>query len=319
MTSAVCTLFEGDYHIGVAALLNSLHASGYEGTVFVGYRGRLPNWASGGNVELGTFPNSSSKNGTGIQVSFVHLKTDYHLTNFKPFFMLDLLNGPASNATKIFYFDPDICVVSPWLFFELWIENGVGVCENNISPLLASDPRRSIWSRDIGVPIAKTNAYFNAGFVGLQVAHIGLLQAWASVLLKIAKSFGGPQVSPIFDTAHVQNFQSNAWAYEAADQDALNIALGIVGDLPISARAKDAMGFTPGMKNMHHFLGSPKLWNKKHLRFWDRKNRADPHERLFWKFTRGPLTPFSTSRFRLRAIRFYVGLTLSYLTRPLFR
>lgn len=44
MKTTLCTLFEGHYHFGVAALVNSLVAAGYEGTVWVGHRGPLPDW-----------------------------------------------------------------------------------------------------------------------------------------------------------------------------------------------------------------------------------------------------------------------------------
>jgi hypothetical protein len=44
MKISLCTLFERNYHFGVAALSNSLIASGYSGDLWVGYRGALPGW-----------------------------------------------------------------------------------------------------------------------------------------------------------------------------------------------------------------------------------------------------------------------------------
>jgi hypothetical protein len=41
---AICTLSEGDYHHGVATLINSLINVGYDGHFWLGYRGELPAW-----------------------------------------------------------------------------------------------------------------------------------------------------------------------------------------------------------------------------------------------------------------------------------
>ena len=43
-TSVVCTLAEGEYFHGVAALINSLVQAEFEGNVVVGYRGSKPHW-----------------------------------------------------------------------------------------------------------------------------------------------------------------------------------------------------------------------------------------------------------------------------------
>ena len=48
--TAICTLFEGDYHLGLAAILNSLVRAGYAGTVWADIAARclpgLANWSA---------------------------------------------------------------------------------------------------------------------------------------------------------------------------------------------------------------------------------------------------------------------------------
>src|SRR4051812_41756077 len=112
MASVICTLFENHYHYGLAVLVNSLYKQGYTGNVYVGYKGALPNWVTNsGKVssQINFFEWSAVhtlKVSAELDLYFLPLTTDYHLTNYKPDFMLNLLNGPAGEADKIFYFDP---------------------------------------------------------------------------------------------------------------------------------------------------------------------------------------------------------------------
>src|SRR5580658_3962956 len=123
MTSAVCTLFEGDYHYGVGALINSLHRYGYQGFVEIGYRGDLPAWMHNSETTLKE---------TSIKLHLHPLQTKWHLTNYKPHFLLELFAAnPALD--RIFYFDPDIVIKCSWDFYEYWVEPGVAMVEEIVN------------------------------------------------------------------------------------------------------------------------------------------------------------------------------------------
>jgi hypothetical protein len=113
--SIVCTLCEGDYHLGVGVLINSLHARGFNGFVCVGYRGPLPPWASGAKPEGEGQHRLSLET---FEVLFFPLATKRHLTNYKPEFMLHVWHTIAHAAEYIYFFDADIFIVARWTYFE---------------------------------------------------------------------------------------------------------------------------------------------------------------------------------------------------------
>ena len=125
MNIAICTLYEGHYHFGLAALVNSLEVNGFKGSIYIGYRGALPPWAviAEPDPSLQWSEGKSLKLTSHLSLHFLPLSTKWHLTNYKPTFMLDLFKGPAAGAKGIFYFDPDITVLRSWDNFEDWISN----------------------------------------------------------------------------------------------------------------------------------------------------------------------------------------------------
>src|SRR5438105_11868756 len=107
MNSAICTLFEGHYHIGVATLVNSLFLHGFRGTVIAGHRGDLPPWAAGAHAKEEA---QELMVAAGLTLRFVRVAQPGHLTNLKPHFMLEAWEKHAAGAEGLLYFDPDIVV-----------------------------------------------------------------------------------------------------------------------------------------------------------------------------------------------------------------
>ena len=124
MSSVVCTLFEGHYHHGLAALANSLYHHGFRGEIWAGYRGQTPPWASRIVERDGT---QCFEAINGLTVRFLKVETKRHLTNYKAEFMSDLRRNHLPDADTIFYCDPDIVLKTGWTFFPQWAEGGIAL------------------------------------------------------------------------------------------------------------------------------------------------------------------------------------------------
>jgi hypothetical protein len=306
MTSIVCTLFEGEYHLGLGALVNSLHASGFRGIVWAGYRGTLPPWVTS-SKELDGFTEFSLVDGLALR--FIPLTTKIHLTNFKPDFMLSLWQKHCPQAQSIFYFDPDITVKCSWSFFEEWVRAGVALCADVNPSMPANHPIRHAWKQFYqphGVVFRREpDLYFNGGFVGLRREQIEFLHCWQRLQELMTPEIGGLQNV---------NVRDRTFLFCKTDQDALNIA-AMASESPISPMGQDGMDFQHGGGGyvMSHAAGMQKPWDKKFLRnLFLRGNSPSRADRIFFRFVKFPIRLYPSAT--LSCKRLFL-LTASFLGR----
>jgi len=317
MQSAICTLFEGHYHFGLAALTNSLYKQGYRGSIYAGFRGELPPWAvsASDNLSLKWKNGKTLPVADGLQLHFLPLETAYHLTNYKPDFMLELWDGPAANASNMFYFDPDIVVVRSWELFEEWTSCGVAVSEDVNSPLEEHHPRRVAWRRyfgEKGINLQFINAiYVNGGFIGISKVDIVFLELWRKVQETMAPVIGGLNLS-IFQDDHMELLEKAGgpfMPFVKTDQDALNAAIEATSQ-KISFIRKEGMGFDNGFNMMYHALGSTKPWNWKPFiqSIGGRPPRKVDIE--YWKVVNSPILTMSSNIVFLRKISLKITIAI---------
>ena len=307
MISSICTLFEGHYHFGVAALVNSLSSRGFNGSFYAGYRGSLPDWCSKAteNNDIGWKGAKTLEVSQNFLMHFLPLETDYHFTNYKPDFLLDLLNGPCKQVESIFYFDPDIVVTADWSCFEAWVDCGVALCEDVNSPLAENHPRRAAWRlyfNPKGYSLNfKENIYANGGFIGLTMKHKGFLELWKNIQVDMAPKIGGLNRSALTGVKIPKEERGPFSPFSKTDQDALNAAVE-AWDNKISFLGKEAMGFTSGLCLMPHALGQPKPWKWKP--FSQALNGAPPRlvDREYWKVVNSTIITHSASLVKRRRI-----------------
>ena len=191
MTGYVCTLFEGTYHMGLGALVNSLYRNGFRATLFAGYRGSLPPWAAPVSTKdkIADFAV-----GEGCRIKFVSLDTPLHLASYKPIFMRRVFEEFLQPEDILCYFDPDITIKCRWSFFEQWVQNGLALVEDCTFPYMPSDhPLRYLWlemAKSAGLIQKRApGRYYNSGFVGVPGRLRHVLPLWES-LLESARAFG---------------------------------------------------------------------------------------------------------------------------------
>lgn len=284
MNSVAVTLFEGDHHLGAAALINSLHAAGFAGTMVCGYRGTLPPWAS------------AARELEAIEVEFIALETADHLTNHKPEFLLRVWADLHPEAARLFYFDPDIVLKTRWSFFEEWADYGVALVEDVNSPLSETHPRRGAWRHCLAVRRKRvrreTPLYVNGGFIGLTRAQQGFLHEWRDAMTLVGEEIGGLEHSMFSFASAGADRASPAYPFSKTDQDALNIAV-MAGSQPVSIMGSEAMDFRPGGWTLSHAIGPEKPWRKNILLAALAGRAPTAADHAFWDHAVSPLPVFT--------------------------
>jgi hypothetical protein len=294
MISGVCTLFEGDYHLGVGALANSLYAHGYRGTIYAGYRGSLPPWISAAR-DFGGFTEFTPAD--GLVLRFIRLATAIHLTNYKPDFLLSMWQDQCPQTEALFYFDPDITIKCRWSFFEDWVEAGVALCEDIYPDLGPNHPLRYAWRKNLashGLNFHRQlNSYFNGGFIGFKIRDRGFLPLWQKVQMLMAPALGGLE--------QLSTLDRTAW-YGKQDQDAMNITAMVCNE-PLSPVGQDGMDFVKIGYIMSHAAGQLKPWRKKMLVSVLLKaippSQAD---KAFFRHATNPIRLYSRAMFALKLL-----------------
>jgi len=301
---AVCTLFEGDYHLGTAVLVKSLCRAGFGGTIYAGFRGPLPPWTESRIKETGKGEWEMYVT-RDVRLVFLTVNTSAHFTNYKPDFLLQIeARGGSESAI---YCDPDIVLNGSWRYVEEWLSCGVALCEDINSPLHRNNPRRVGWRRffePLGHHLEYRGAeYANGGFIGLTWQHRELLVTWKNFLDQITKSLGGADIVGIGGGRRLEGHYGFADCFHQPDQDALNAALEAHPEIPASILGPLAMGFEGGTPLLPHALGGAKPWRRSYLR--DALGGRPPQavDKIFWEKVDGPLWPFSRRALALKRIQ----------------
>ena len=294
LNSVACTLAEGNYHHGVAILINSLHANNFKGVIVIGFRGKQPNWLNQ-LVKLPTeeieIENSSGYFFTkNIKLYFYEVKTDFHFTNYKPFFLLCLNKYFAKkNYDGIFFFDPDIVNICDWGFYKHWISCGVALVHETVwNDMPPNHPKRKLWLKIAeSLHLKEYNKIYsniNAGFLGVSTYNFPFVELWAELINAAILNFG----------MDVKKFsqQDNDWnILKGADQDLLNLTAMITKE-PLSEFGPEGMGFIGGGWLMLHATGNPKPWNKNYFTEFLKGNKPSIIDKEFWHYASGQIKCF---------------------------
>lgn len=307
MKTTLCTLFEGHYHYGVAALVNSLVAAGYEGTVWVGHRGPLPDWIfarSDFDKSIGKLPVTPT-----LDLRTVELNPPVSLNYYKPAFMCDILEKLQPEADAVAYLDPDVVVKCDWATMQSWLSvDGIALVEDADWNMPADHPKRDRWQEFFAVhgevPKRRLDRYYNAGFACVGRNRIPFLRAWERINQRVAIESGSGM--------RERKSGNPDSLFHSTDEDALNFTLSLC-DTPLNTAGPEAMDFVPGGNCLSHAVGAKKPWQGQHIRRALQGHPPSIASHWYYRFADGPLTPFSGAVLARRRLSIALAAALGRL------
>lgn len=309
----VCTVFEGHYHKGVAALVNSLFANGFEGTIWAGYKGALPPWAVITTTKKDVQVMSVRDN---LNINFLKLPDEAFLPYSKPNFMLDLFDKYEPQAERVIYFDCDIVVKCVFSYFEQWSDFGIMLCEDVNSPISTTDPLRYQWVeyfKKHGITVRQdNNQYVNGGFIGMNRRAKGFLKTWQHVQDLVLEDMNAMKVN--VHKSHlpekISGLKDRTYMFNRTDQDALNVAKDSTEEV-LAIADSSAMDFRSIGFVMSHAAAKDKPWEKNWLLYVVRNGqRPSATDRIFMNYTASPIELYNSRERFIKKIHLKLASTL---------
>jgi hypothetical protein len=299
-SSIICSICEGRYAYGLAALINSAIKNGFIGQFYIIVGNEIPFWTIDLIKEKDTY-----KINDNCTIEFEVINWDLHLSYYKPYLLESLLTkNPNSD---VFYFDPDVTIECDWNFFKDWVSIGPALCSDGNYPILGKrHPWVASWQKlfniDKNIINSEIIPYVNSGFIGLNSKQIDITKRWikfTELLINNGhnlKSFG-PTLK--------EYIQKRAYSI-CGDQDILNAVL-ISKDYEISLFGVDGMGFNGSSFLMFHNIGK-KTWDKNFIKdFLISGTRISVADDSYLKFLQGDINPYKN--IELKLIKINVTIT----------
>ena len=307
----VCTLAEGNYFYGVAALANSLVTAGFRGSILVGYRGDRPSWLEGLEKDLKVDAYLVTPE---VRLEFIELPGTWHLSNQKPHFMMQIFFEVVPNAELVYFFDTDVVITCGWSTFARWAREGVVVALDMADTYMSPHHvYRRAWkalAATINRPCRDFTGYVNGGCVGINRQFVEFVAVWALLMEELERDKA--------DMTKMKNWTGRR-EFARMDQDVLNTTI-MATETPIALLGAEAMGWFPATGEvMVHAMLHKKPWVRNYILDALRGFPPDHINHTYWQFVEGPIRPFGEWQLRRKKAALKIARAIGLFRRRSLR